>query len=76
MPPSNERLRAALVITAAVILAALFAWSFVRDVGAQGICAWLCGEFCESLDDTLPRRRAVAFGAQPRRGRAVLVRVL
>ena len=54
MPPSNERLRAALVITAAVILAALFAWSFVRDVGAQGICAWLCGEFCDSLDDTYP----------------------
>ena len=36
------------------MLAALLAWSFVRDVGAQGVCAWLCGEFCESLDDTYP----------------------
>ena len=36
------------------MLAAVLAWSFVRDVGAQGVCDAPCATLCQGLDSVYP----------------------
>ena len=69
-------MRTVLIAIAAAVLAALFLWSLARDAGAQGVCAGPCEAFCDELDASYRGGRALAAGAKPGRGRAVLVRVL
>ena len=51
----SERLRIVLIITAALVLAGLFVWSFSREVDAQGVCDGPCAAFCDELNSSDPQ---------------------
>ena len=50
----NERLRIVLILTAALLLAALFLWSLTLPADAQGVCDAPCQGFCDELDESYP----------------------